>query len=35
CGQGIGAVKSVPTTAQFVDNLMAGYKEAKAALGAT
>jgi nitronate monooxygenase len=32
CGQGIGAVKSVQTTAQFVDDLAAGYDEAKASL---
>ena len=35
CGQGIGAVKSVPTTALFVDNLVAGYNRAKAGLGTT
>ena len=32
CGQGIGAVKSVPTVAQMVDRLAAEYEQAKAEL---
>ena len=32
CGQGIGAVKEVTTTAQFVDKLAAEYEGAKSAL---
>ncbi len=35
CGQGIGAVKEVTTTAQFVDKLAAEYEAAKAAICGT
>ncbi len=34
CGQGIGAVKSVPTVADMVDRLAAEYEQAKAELAA-
>jgi nitronate monooxygenase len=32
CGQGIGAVKDIPTAGQMVDRLAAEYEAAKAAL---
>ena len=34
CGQGIGAIKHVPTVAEFVDRLAAEYEAAKAELAA-
>ncbi|MDO8378639.1 nitronate monooxygenase family protein [Phenylobacterium sp.] len=34
CGQGIGAVKSIPTVAELVDRLAAEYEQAKAELAA-
>jgi nitronate monooxygenase len=34
CGQGIGAVKEIPTAGQLVDRLAAEYEAAKAALAA-
>jgi nitronate monooxygenase len=34
CGQGIGAVKSLPTVAEFVDRLAGEYEAAKAKLAA-
>ena len=34
CGQGIGAVKDVPTAAELVARLSAEYEEAKAELAA-
>jgi nitronate monooxygenase len=32
CGQGIGAVKHIPTAGEFIDRLAAEYEQAKAAL---
>jgi nitronate monooxygenase len=34
CGQGIGAVKDIPTAAELVARLSAEYEEAKAELAA-
>lgn len=34
CGQGIGAIKHVPTAGEFIDRLAAEYEAAKAALAA-
>ncbi|MDZ4054237.1 MAG: nitronate monooxygenase, partial [Phenylobacterium sp.] len=34
CGQGIGAVKSIPTAGELVDRLAAEYEQAKAELAA-
>jgi nitronate monooxygenase len=34
CGQGIGALKSIPTVAEYVDRLAAEYEQAKSELAA-
>jgi nitronate monooxygenase len=34
CGQGIGAVKEIPSAGEFIDRLAAEYEQAKAALAA-